>query len=264
MDFEVRRADLRQCRFVDALPVELASGQALLGVEAFALTANNITYGLFGDAMQYWRFFPASDPGHWGRIPVWGFAEVLASTHDEVAEGTRVYGYLPMSTHLVVTPGRVSERAFVDVAPHRAALPGLYNRYLWADADSLHDAKHEDHRMLLGGLFLTGFLIDDYLDDNGFFGADAVVPSSASSKTAIGTAFQLSRRRAVEVIGLTSPANLAFVEGLGIYDRVVGYDDVAGLEPTSAVFVDIAGDGGVREAVHRHYSDQLAPAWPWA
>ena len=28
--------------------------------------------------MNYWRFFPASEDG-WGRVPVWGFADVVAS-----------------------------------------------------------------------------------------------------------------------------------------------------------------------------------------
>ena len=186
MDFEVRRANLRECRLTDEPPAGVAPGQALLRVEAFALTANNITYGLFGDAMQYWQFFPAREPDDWGRIPVWGFAEVVVSAHDEVAEGTRVYGYLPMSTHLMVTPGRVSERAFVDGAPHRAPLAGMYNRYTLADGDPLHDAKHEDHRMLLWPLFFTAFLIDDFLDDNGFFGAEAVVVSSTSARRRSG------------------------------------------------------------------------------
>ena len=45
--------------------------------------------------------------------------------------------------------------------------------------------------MLLRPLFLTSFLIDDFLADNHFFGARRVVFSSASSKTAYGTAFML-------------------------------------------------------------------------
>jgi Protein of unknown function (DUF2855) len=256
MDFEVRRSDLHETRIVDEAPPELAPGQALLRVDAFALTANNVTYGVTGEALRYWDFFPAHD-GEWGRIPVWGFADVVATTHDGVAEGTRVYGYLPISTNLVVVPDRVEALTFIDVASHRASLPSAYNQYQRVDADPSYDAAHDDLRMLLYPLFFTSFLIDDFLEDNGFFGAEMVVVSSASSKTAIGTAFQLERRNAVEVVGVTSARNTEFVEGLGVYDRVVLYDEVDGLGETRSVYVDIAGDAAVRTAVHRAFGDRL-------
>jgi hypothetical protein len=256
MDFEVKRADLHECRVVEQEPPALAQGQALLRVDAFALTTNNVTYAVAGDALRYWQFFPASEI-EWGRIPVWGFADVVATTHDDVSEGARIYGYLPMSTHLVVTPGRVDPGGFVDVAAHRASLPGAYNQYQRVDADPSHDPEYEDHRMLLWPLFFTSFLIDDFLDDNGFFGAKAVVVSSASSKTAIGTAFQLQQRNAVEVVGLTSTPNIDFVEGLAVYDRVVDYGDVDTLGTNPGAYVDIAGDASLRAAVHDAYGDRL-------
>ncbi len=258
MDFEVKRSDVHETRVVDEEQPAVGPGQVLLRVDAFALTANNVTYAVLGDALRYWDFFPASDPATWGRIPVWGFADVIATSLDDLPEGTRVYGYLPMSTHLLVTPGRVNPRAFVDVSPHRAALPSAYNGYQRIDADPAHDPAREDHRMLLWPLFFTSFLIDDYLDDNKFFGAQAVVVSSASSKTAIGTAFMVEPREAIEVIGLTSPRNVDFVKGLGVYHRMVPYDEVSALGGSSAAYVDIAGDASVRAAVHRAYGDRLA------
>lgn len=102
-------------------------------------------------------------------------------------------------------------------------------------------------------------MLDDFLADAGDFGADSVVLSSASSKTAIGLAHLLSRRagRTFAVVGLTSARNRAFVEALGHYDRVVTYDDVAGLAPGPAVFVDFSGDAGLLAAVHGHYRDDL-------
>jgi hypothetical protein len=257
VDFEVNRADVRHCRVVDTEPPALQAGQVLLRIDAFALTTNNITYAITGDALRYWEFFPASDREGWGRIPVWGFADVAATAHDEVAEGTRVYGFLPMSTHLVVTPGRVDPNGFVDIAPHRAALPGAYNSYSRPDADPAHDPGHEDHRMILWPLFFTSFLIDDFLGDNDFFEAEEVIVSSASSKTAIGTAFQLGQREAVRVVGLTSAGNVDFVEGLDVYHRVVPYGEVDHLGAARAAYVDIAGDAGVRGAVHQAYEDRL-------
>src|SRR5256885_3261077 len=40
----------------------LASGKALLTVDEFAFTSNNVTYARLGDAMNYWRswFHPAA------------------------------------------------------------------------------------------------------------------------------------------------------------------------------------------------------------
>jgi len=256
MDFLVKRHDFRHCRIGDSPAPELEPGQALLGVSAFGLTTNNITYVVFGEAMSYWNFFPAEEG--WGRMPVWGFAEVTASEHDALEPGARIYGYLPPSTELVVTPDRVSERGFRDSAPHRADLPAVYNSYARVDTDPTHDPSRDEAEMLLRPLFITSFLIDDFLADEGFFGADAVVISSASSKTALAAAHLLSGREGLEVVGLTSPGNRDFVERAGGYDRVLPYDEVETLPQSPSVYVDIAGDGAVRGAVHRHYGDRLA------
>ena len=117
-DFLVKRDDLHDSRIADSEPPELEPGQALLRVDTFGLTANNITYAVMGDAMSYWSFFPAEEG--WGRIPMWGFAEVERSEAEGVEAGTRVYGYLPPSSHLVVTPVAVDERGF----SRRLAAPG--------------------------------------------------------------------------------------------------------------------------------------------
>src|SRR5262245_50578430 len=126
-DFLARRANLRETALErgprsDAL--ELPPGDLLLRVDRFALTANNITYAVFGDAMAYWSFFPSHDG--WGRVPVWGFADVERSARAGLEPGERIYGYLPMSTHLRVRPERVTPRGFVDAAAHRAKLPPVY------------------------------------------------------------------------------------------------------------------------------------------
>jgi hypothetical protein len=256
MDFVVKRDDLHECRIVETSPRELEPGQTLLAVSAFGLTANNITYAVFGEAMSYWSFFPAEEG--WGRIPMWGFADVAATEHDGLKEGTRVFGYLPPSTHLVVTPDRVDDRGFTDATPHRSALPSAYNNYLRVDAAPGYEERYEDQQMLLWPLFFTSFLIDDFLDDSGFFGAGTVVISSASSKTASALAFLLSRRDGIDVIGLTSPGNTGFVEKLGVYDRVVPYQDVESLPEEATIYVDIAGNGTVREAIHNHLGERLA------
>src|SRR5438477_12264478 len=104
MIIEVRKADLADTRRTQPSDVALEPGRARLRVDRFGLTTNNITYAVFGDAMRYWDFFPV-EPG-WGCIPVWGFADVVASNSDGCAVGERVYGYLPMASDLIVEPGR--------------------------------------------------------------------------------------------------------------------------------------------------------------
>ncbi|MDX6583046.1 MAG: hypothetical protein QOI10_2230 [Solirubrobacterales bacterium] len=255
-DFLVRRDDLRECRIVDSEVPELEPGQALLGVDTFGLTANNVTYAVLGEMMSYWDFFPAEEG--WGRVPMWGFAEVVGSEAEGVAVGTRVYGYLPPSTHLVVRPADAGERGFADGSPHRAALPAAYQRFITTGTDPFYRANTEELQMLLRPLFFTAFLVDDQLADQGLAATGPIVISSASSKTAIAAAFMLAQRDDVSLVGLTSARNAEFVEGLGIYDETVAYDAVASLARGPATFVDIAGDGAVRHAVHSHYGDQLA------
>ena len=255
MDFLVAKDDLHRCRFHDGDPPELEPGQALLSVDSFGLTSNNITYANFGEAMSYWRFFPAEDG--WGRMPVWGFAHVTASRHDTLDAGARVYGYLPPSSELVVTPARVDARGFIDAVPHRAGLPPAYNGYLNVDADPIYDPDSEDEQMLFPPLFFTSYLIDDFLDDADLFGAGMTLISSASSKTATALAFLLSRREGVDVIGLTSPRSVEFARSLEVYDHVIAYGEEDSLPAGRAVYVDIAGDAELRNAVHQHYGDAL-------
>jgi hypothetical protein len=255
VDFQVKRDDLHACRVVEQELGGLEPGQALLRIDSFGLTTNNITYAVFGEAMSYWSFFPAEEG--WGRVPVWGFAEVEAAGDTGLAEGGRIFGFFPPSSHLVVRPERIDARGFVDATAHRASLPTAYNSYLLVDGSPLYERRFEDQQMLLWPLFYTSFLIDDFLGSEDMFGASVIVVSSASSKTALGVAFQLRRREAVEVAGLTSPERVEFVNSLDVYDRVVAYGDTNALPKEPAVYIDISGDAGVRARVHTHYGDDL-------
>jgi hypothetical protein len=208
--------------------------------------------------MSYWNFFPAE--AGWGRVPVWGFADVLDSRAPELRAGERLYGYLPMSTHVVVQVGRITPSGFVEDSPHRRELPPVYNQYNRTGGDAGYDARHDDAQMLFRPLFMTAFLLDDFLADNDFFGARAVILCSASSKTAFSLAHLLhrGRRGQCEVVGLTSAGNVAFVEGLGCYDRVVTYDRIESLPASTPVaVVDMAGNGKVVSALHHHFKDNL-------
>ncbi len=255
IDLLVRRDQLATARLRSSDDAALADDQIRVRIDAFALTSNNITYAAFGEAMNYWQFYPTSEDG-WGIVPVWGFGTVTQSLHPGVAVGERLYGYWPMATQAVLSPTRLSASGFSDGAPHRAGLHAVYNQYLRCSADPFYTADTEDVQALLRPLFVTSWLIDDFLDDNQFFGASVMLLSSASSKTAYGTAFQLAQRPGIEVVGLTSAANRAFCEGLGCYHRVLGYEQLDQVKADAAcVYVDFAGNAGLRHAIHTRFAN---------
>ena len=251
----VRQDQLATTRIETREAAPLAQGQVRVRVDSFALTSNNITYAAFGDAMNYWQFFPTGEAG-WGIVPVWGFGTVSQSLHPGVAVGERLYGYWPMASEAVLQPDRLSPSGFSDAAPHRASLHAVYNSYLRCNADPFYTADSEDAQALLRPLFITSWLIDDFLADNDFFGATTMLLSSASSKTAYGTAFQLIQRAGIEVIGLTSSGNRAFCEGLGCYTKVLTYDELDAVPADAAcVYVDFAGNGDLRRAIHTRFAN---------
>jgi hypothetical protein len=259
-DFVVAKNDLRQCRVIETHLADasvLPAEALLVKVDRFAFTANNITYAVLGDELKYWQLFPA--PKDFGNIPVWGFGEVIASKHPAVSEGERLFGYFPMATHLVIEAGDVSKRGLRDAAAHRQGVAPVYNAYARVTNDSAYAGRQGDHQALLRPLFMLSFLADDFLAENGFFGARSVMLSSASSKAAFGLAHLLhSLRRDISVIGLTSAGNVDFVRSLGCYHEVMTYDRVTSMPTNSPVaFVDFAGNADLRARLHRHFGEQL-------
>ena len=248
---------LNHTRITHAPLAPLQAGEVLLKIDRVAVTTNNITYAAFGDAMQYWDFFPALEEG-WGHMPVWGFADVVESSVEGVAVGERFYGYWPVASHLRMQPVRVTQRGFYDGMAHRQTLVSAYNQYTRVSADPAYSARDEDYQMLLRPLFITSFMLADFLQDNAFFGAVRLVFSSASSKTAYGTAFCLAEYPQIERVALTSERNRLFVEGLGCYQRTVGYDALETLDASvPTVYVDFSGDEALRARVHHHLGNQL-------
>lgn len=235
---------------------ELAEGMARLAIESFSVTANNVTYAVAGDGFRYWDFFPA--PEGLGIVPMWGHARVIESRHPEIAVGERVYGYLPMATHLDVLPGKISAGGFADMAAHRQPMSRVYNQYARLAADPEHDPAREGERMIFGPLFRTGFLIEYFARANAWFGASQLLLTSASSKTALGLA-SVARQNSPQIkrIGLTSPSNVSFVEATGLYDQVLAYDGLPTIPAQQSMSVDFAGNAGLLGQIHKHLGDSL-------
>ena len=262
---DIDRDDIASASLVEEPAVELAPGEIEVRLVSFAMTANNVTYatlgkpiGLFPNGKGYWDFFSADGEGP-GRLPVWGFATVNRSAAEGVAEGEALYGYFPMASHVRLTPGRVNAGGFVDVAAHRAGMPSVYDHYARVAALGDFVEADRDWWPVFRPLYLTGWLIADQFEDEGDYGAQAVIVASASSKTAIGFAHAMKRRGdRPRLVGLTSPRGRDFLADTGLYDELELYDDVASLDAAvPAAFVDIAGDSAVTAALHRHFGDAL-------
>lgn len=251
----VKKDELSKSEWREAEATDLTDGQILLQVEKYALTANNITYAAVGDGFGYWNFFPTGDE-QWGIVPVWGFAKVVASENADISVGERVYGYLPMGSHLVTSPGSISDTGFVDMAEHRQGLAIIYNQYHRLGAGA---GVHEAERAIFQPLFTTSFLIEDFMRSSDWFGAEALVMTSASSKTSLGLA-QVAKNLspAIKRIGLTSDGNVSFVKQAGLYDEVLTYDQLAQADNSRpTVSVDFAGNSKLLSQVHSHWGDNL-------
>ncbi|MBT8078264.1 MAG: DUF2855 family protein [Gammaproteobacteria bacterium] len=254
---EVRKDNWADTQVVsEAIEQEPGDGEVLLKVDRLALTANNISYASAGDALGYWKFFPASDG--WGRIPAMGWGEVIASTHPGIETGERVWGWFPISTHLRIRAGNVSTRQFCDVSDHRDGLAPVYAQFDRASTNPIYDSSREDQDSLLRGLFMTSWLVEDFLHSNDAFAAARCLMTSASSKTAIALAHCIRVRGTPEAVGITSARNADFCKSLGYYDEVITYDELDSLDADSAVvLVDMAGSAPLLSDLHHHYGDNM-------
>jgi Protein of unknown function (DUF2855) len=235
----------------------LADGEVLFKIQRLALTTNNITYAAFGDVMQYWQFFPTGVEG-WGHMPAWGFADVVQTNAPDLEVGERFFGYFPIASHIHMLPQRVNNRGFYDGSPHRQTLNSAYNQYTRCSTDPSYQVALENQQMLIRPLFLTAFMLADFMQDNNFFGATRVVVSSASSKTAFSTAFCLKNSANIDIVGITSAGNSEFVKQLGCYQHVFNYTELehqATAEKT--LYIDFSGDIALRQRIHEHFGEAL-------
>jgi len=258
----VNRNDFRDTKLVDVPDSDLADDHIRVDIGPFALTANNITYMVIEDMFDYWKFFDPEVYGinaaGMGRMPVWGYAVVTQSKCGEIAVGARIFGFFPIAKSMDIKPVKHSPRGFQDGAAHRLPLHPVYNSYILTEKDPSFAPALDDLQPILRALFTTSFLIDDFFADADFFGAEQIILLSASSKTALGTAFCLKQRNVVKTVGLTSSGNMAFTTSTGFYDSVENYDNILNLDARKkTALIDMAGNGKINAELYEHFGDNL-------
>jgi Protein of unknown function (DUF2855) len=264
-EFQIRKDNFAINRVVETAKLSntpsIAEGEILVRVDRFAFTANNITYAVLGDKLGYWQFFPPAgdDADGWGIIPVWGFADVVASKAPEVPVGDRLFGYFPPAEFLTMAPARVTAQRLLDASAHRAKLPPGYNNYTRVNAEPGYDRRMDNARMLFWPLHMTSFCLWDLLKEKSWFDAKQIVILSASSKTSIGLAHALAADvSAPPAIAVTSARNLGFVNQLKLYKQATTYEQLTDIDagiPT--VIVDMSGNGEVLARLHAHLGGNM-------
>ncbi|MDY6975111.1 MAG: DUF2855 family protein [Pseudomonadota bacterium] len=250
---------------------DLQQDEVLLETDSFGFSANNITYAALGFKMGYWGFFPpqsddsCDNPNGFGIVPVWGFATVKASCHPDIKEGEKVFGYLPMASHWIIKAGKVAPHGFSDIHEMRNSISPVYDQYLRCAADPGYDRDREAWQLNFRPLYMTSFVLDDYVAEKAQ--GETLLLSSASSKTALGTAQLLkdqkaSRKASYKVVGLTSQSNVDMVEASGCYDAVYSYDDLSSLTSDNSDLrywlLDFAANGTLINNLSERLGDSLS------
>lgn len=263
--FQIRKDDFLTQRLVsldaDTVGSPLAPGQIRLAVDSFSFTANNITYAAAGDMLGYWQFYPPAgeDSDGWGVIPVWGFADVIDSSCDQITVGERLFGYFPPATQVVMQPTQITEHRLMEGSAHRAELPLAYNNYTRIRQGIDSDRRAEAERMLLWPLHITSFCLWDALKDKEWHQAQQIVILSASSKTSTGLAYALADDPdAPPAVALTSSHNLSLVKQLEVYQHAFTYDQLDQINTSlPTVIVDMSGNSALLKQLAQRLGENL-------
>jgi hypothetical protein len=78
----------------------VADGEIIVEVARFSFTANNVSYAVAGESLDYFKFYPHNEDLTYGRIPVWGLGIVAVSRCPGIAVGEKLYGYFTMSRYV--------------------------------------------------------------------------------------------------------------------------------------------------------------------
>ena len=254
--FRVHKENIYQVDHCETELADLQAGAIRLKIDKYAFTSNNITYAVIGHQLQYWNFYPTEEP--FGIIPVWGYADVVASKHQGIKAGDRFYGYYPMSSYCTLIPGNVNALGFSENAAHRRELAPVYNNYTRVATSPAEPL--EDYVPIFKPLFATSFLIYQLLKAQYFSETEQILLTSASSKTSLALAAMLKKNQANDgkkIIGLTSARNLDFVKSTNYHDEVFAYENYKDIATKKTVIVDISGNHKLLKNLSDYLNDQL-------
>jgi hypothetical protein len=124
--------------------------------------------------------------------------------------------------------------------------------------------------MLYRPLFWTAYWCEDWLFSSKYRGANQILITSASSKTAFCLAYLIGKRvirdglPGFSIVGLTSKRNLAFTKGLSLYDEVLDYDSfISASAPFCTqgtqkwLYLDVAGNESINVRVFSYFGSRL-------
>lgn len=255
--------------------IESAEDKIKFKVLKGSLTANNRFYLSFGDKQPF-NFFncypvdaersslvsPSSDDENVGTSYahpcVWGIAQVTESQLENVKVGTKFTAMLPIGETVSFKNAWIDVEDETKLIVDRPTTNPAYN--VFSKLVQLGDGKDEQYEDIalacMPGI-LTGFGLNYNLRKHDFYGADVIVLTSASSKVALALALYLKYngknddqpKVMKKIVGYTSESNREFCRKTGLYDEVLGYDDMVSAsspnEKKKCVIIDIAGRGTV-------------------
>lgn len=186
----------------------LAPNNIRLKVRTCSLTANNLTYARRAAVANWWDAFPVpnflpspyNDENAYGIVPVWGYAEIVATRTSGLETGTILYGFWPSSTLPIDLQLEPTEPAghYIDLTPHRQSMWPLYHRYtaqknldltsrtLAAELifKPLFECSHSLNAHVLGPLALHPLQPENPWPSHTDLSSTTIISLSASGKTA--------------------------------------------------------------------------------
>ena len=140
--YQVRLRPNPNCFRSTSNDMALADGEILVKVDRFGFSANNITYGIAGDTLGYWQFFPVEDGSQtWASLRFGDLCHVIESNGSSIEKGERLLGLFPSCRHCYNEACRYQAGHVFRGRRHRAELPRAYNSYQRVLKEPGYDTK---------------------------------------------------------------------------------------------------------------------------
>lgn len=266
ISLEFDRNKVRKLAVVNqSLPLNrgIPKNHLLLKLQRFGLTSANLAHPLVPGMSNSWPRLFAHDGDGVGRLPVWGYAEVVESNSPDIEPGMGLYGCFPMTRYLLVDADQyAAKRSEFDFGfPITGAVSTGQSLPIITESESLNDA---DLQILLRPLLSSAYLIMEELRESEFWQTEQIIITAASSKTAIGLSYFLQElfvhsqvTHTPSLIGLTAQRHQGFVTENGYFDQVFNYDQFRYMGNKDSVLVDFTGNHQLQSMIHYFLKERL-------